>query len=186
MQKVSVVYEIRDNRLLMQELNWPNNCVCCMENNVSTKYGLHFIAEKEESYTDAAHETKGYPISWNIPYCTKCQKHAERKSNILYALLLIVGLLWAALGYYIYQIGLAENIIAIILFVVSLGALIFLAYQINKLLQKIFLKSTIKEQCSNKDYAIEVTSQRPNITFSFYNDKFAQLFLSANTNTIKK
>jgi len=181
MQKVSVPYEIRDNRLFIQELNWPNNCVCCMDNNVIEKYELHFIVEKEATNTDAAHETKGYPITWNIPYCMDCKKHVERKSNLLYVLLLIVGLLWAALGYYIFQIGLAENTFAIILFVISLVVLLYFAYQINRLLLRVFLKTTFKEQCSNKDYAIEVSSQRPNIFFSFYNDKYAKLFLAGNT-----
>jgi hypothetical protein len=131
----------------------------------------------------AEDDTKEYSLTWNVPYCRDCINHTGKKSQILYALLLIVGLLWAGLGYYIFKIGLSENPIAIAAFVVSLGILILGATLLNKLLSKIFLKSTLQDHCASKGYAIEVGP--PGITFSFFNDKYVQLFLSANAVTKK-
>jgi hypothetical protein len=131
----------------------------------------------------AEDDTKEYSLSWNVPYCKDCIIHSEKQNQILYVLILIVVLFWIGLGYYIFTIGLSENPLTIAAFVVSLGILIYGATLVNKLLTRIFLKSTLKEHCASKGYAIEVGP--PGIIFSFLNEKYAQLFLSANAKTEK-
>jgi hypothetical protein len=127
-----------------------------MENNSNSKYCLHLRLLAED-------DTKEYSLTWSVPYCKECINHSEKKNQILYVLFLIVGLLWIGLGYYIFQIGLSENPIAIAAFIVSLGILIYGATLIKKLLLKIFLKTTLKDHCASKGYAIEVGP--PGITF---------------------
>jgi hypothetical protein len=180
MQKVSVPYTKSGNRLLMQELRWPKFCICCMKKEEKLKYLFNMMAEKAEIHTDVSRETSGYNLSWNIPYCFECQKHAGRNNNLIYLLFALTGILWTALGYYLFIIGLSENTIAIILFVATLAILIFIAYQINKLYQLIFVKAIMKKECANKDFAIESISQGSNIVFTFHNDEYARLFLEEN------
>lgn len=185
MKKVEVPYTIQDGQLALQQLAWPQQCICC-KGAETVEHTLHHLAEKTELRTDVSVETKGYPLSWTVRYCKVCLKHADRVEKVFYAICVAVPLLWVLFGYLLYDRGLAEDPVGIGLFIVSLPALIAAGYAVYKLVVNTWIKSMMTPTCAHHDDAVEVSSYRVTgttegrVVFSFYDDDYAAAFAAMN------
>jgi hypothetical protein len=183
-QRVNVPYEIQDKKLIVQNLSWPGRCPCCGTEENLTRYGLHHLAEKVESRTEISVTRSGFPLSWSVPYCPVCLRHAALHSRLLPIIFIVAGALWVLLGYLLYLGGLAENVIAIGLFVAALGVIGYAAYVIYHFLRDNLVRSRMTPRCRHHGYAVEVTSQRPYITFTFHDDEYAATFFAVNDGAV--
>jgi hypothetical protein len=175
MKQVAVPYEAQSGKLTMQHVTWPRRCACCGVDNVFTHHQLDYQAELREVDIN---KVAFYPLSWNVPYCSICLKHASTIPILKMAVYIAGGLLWVGVGYLLFLLGLAEEAIGVILFLLSLVVIGFGSHRLAKLLTKTFVETT--PTCSQEDLAINVSSLEQKIVFAFYNDDYGAEFASLN------
>jgi len=90
------------------------------------------------------------------------------------------GLLWVGVGYGLFLLGLAEETIGMVIFLLSLAVIGFGSYKVAGLLVKALVEIT--PTCSREDFAVEASSfsLEQKVIFTFYNDDYATAFASLN------
>jgi hypothetical protein len=177
MQQIAMPYQTQSGTLTMQHVRWPPRCACCGSDNVSTHYRLEHRAELREIETN---KVSFYPLSWNVPYCSTCLKHARTIPVLKMVVYLAGGLLWVGFGYGLFLLGLAEETVGVVIFVLSLAVIGFGSYKVAGLLARVLIETT--PTCSQEDIAIKVfsSSLEQKVIFTFYNDDYAAAFASLN------
>lgn len=180
MRWVDIPYEETDNKLVIQNVEWPLQCPCCGQDHGSEFY--NFGTRVVKSITFHSNTSKSetyYPVTFNAPYCKVCKKHASPISKTIY--IYIIGFfLWVAVGWLIFINGLAYETLGVVIFLFSAALIGIGCYLISKLIIKIFSKSRMKPTCSNNDYAISACHSHPNIRIRFFRDDYAGVFAATN------
>lgn len=115
MRTVAIPYQVLGNQLFTQILKWPARCACCGREHPGSWTPLGFDAE---ATFDRSHTVRtSYPLKWSVPYCQACKKHVSREmltsGGMLFApVLIVLFLMWAGLGYWIFTMGYATETIA--------------------------------------------------------------------------
>lgn len=177
MKQITISYQTQSGTLTMENVRWPRRCACCGRDDVSTHYRLEHQAELREVETN---KVSFYPLSWNVPYCSTCLKHARTIPTLKMAIYVAGGLLWVGVGYGLFLLGLAEETIGMVIFLLSLAVIGFGSYKVAGLLVKALVEIT--PTCSREDFAVEASSfsLEQKVIFTFYNDDYATAFASLN------
>jgi len=174
-KQVSIPYETQNGNLAVQTLNWPHRCACCGRENASEYLQVDHRAELKEIGTN---RISFYPLSWGVPYCPICHKHARTIPILQFLIFVGAGLLWVGFGYLLFLWGLAEETIGMVIFLSSLVLIGLASFRLIK-----FLKNTIVEMtasCVQDGAAVEASSMDQKIIFSFHHDEYAAEFVALN------
>jgi hypothetical protein len=178
MRWVDIPYEESDNKLVRQNVIWPQQCPCCGQDQVSEYYAFGTRVVTSNSIKSGA--DKYYPVEFIAPYCTVCKQHASTNEKTYY--IYIVGFfLWAAFGYLLFINGLGNETLGILIFLFSALLIGGGCYLLSKSIINIFSKSRMKPTCSNHNYAISASAYGlPKIRIQFNRDEYATEFARMN------
>ncbi len=177
MQKVVFPYLTQEGTLHIQAIQWPETCACCNGPEANTRYTVEHQAEYQ---TVDANQVSYYPLSWHVPYCPDCYRHASRTPLITVGIFLAAGAIWVGIGYGLFLMGQAEEVIGIALFLLSLAVLGFIGYRLRvPVLDRL---APTRPSCGTRDYAVEVSSSavEQQVTITFHNDDYARAFVALN------
>jgi hypothetical protein len=180
MVRVSVPFDVREGKLIIQKLTWPNRCPCCKNEGRDPANPLQTLPLKGELTPDASDESRVFPLAWDIPYCTKCISHLGFKSSFHITIYAVVVLAWVFIGLWFFLTGRIGNPMVLVTLVLALGMLLYMAYLANQLFKIIVIRLRMSSSCTIPGYAVSVSSQGKLLTFTFMNDGYANDFADAN------
>ena len=180
MFRVSVPFDVREGALIIQKLIWPNQCPCCKNEGRDLANPLLAFPLKGELTPDGSEGSKDFPLSWDIPYCTKCIDHLRTNPNLSKIVYAAAVLAWILTGLWFFLMGKAGIPIVLVTLVVSLGMFLYMGSLLNKIVRIIVIRLKMSSKCAVSGYAISVSSQGKLLTFTFMNDGYANDFADAN------
>lgn len=169
---VSIPYELRENKLWMQTIVWPDQCPCCGSSTQLGKFEYFHQTRYSQVTTGTQTTTTSYPLVWEVPYCLECQEHAQTATSWKYGIigicLFVPLILWLAID--------APPLLLYALFIV--GGLV-----LYKIIVETVVKSKLKPTCL--DYSIAFWASSPptdehRIIFNFDMEAYARRFAELN------
>lgn len=179
MRAIDIPFEIVDQKMYMQQVTWPQRCACCGKDHEGASYNLVGRLRISPADTSVARPETGFAVSFAVPYCSVCNKHARPVMNSYVVIGLLGFALWVLVGWLMFAGGLGETIGAL-LFLVA-GALIGGGcYLISKPVINKLSKSRMTDTCSSSGFAVTVSPVAGNWRVWFDNDEYARDFGSQN------
>ena len=171
---VSIPYELRENKLWMQTIVWPDQCPCCGESSGTElgKYRYSHKARYSQVTTGTQTTATSYPLDWDVPYCMECQEHVKTAENWKYgivAICLIVPLI----------LVLAIDASSTVFFLLMYALFIVGGLVLNQIIVETVVKSKLKAACLDYNVAFWASSPPTDeyrIIFNFNTEAYARRF----------
>ena len=179
MRWVDIPYQETNDKLLLQNVEWPPRCPCCGMEHGNDTYIFGTRAVKSTTYhSNTSKSETYYPVSFTAPYCAACKQHAGVFTKTIY--LYVIGFfLWLGLGWilFINELGDTYTILIALLAAGLIGSGCYFASKsiINK-----YSRSRMSPTCANHNYALNAFHRKPNIRIQFNNDTYAADFARVN------
>ncbi len=175
---VSIPYELRENKLWMKSLTWPDQCPCCNEKDGAAlgTYKLEHKARHSQTSTATGTTTTSFPLEWDDPYCLKCQEHmkiAENWKNGIFVACFFLPIILTLI------IDASSSILILLLYALfAIGG--FALYYI---IVKTVVKPKLKPTCLDYSLVIRVSSPPTDdfrVVFNFEREEYAKAFAELN------
>jgi hypothetical protein len=175
---VSVPYELRENKLWIQLIAWPEQCPCCNEKESAAlgTYKYKHGARYSQTSTGTQTTTTSFPLEWEVPYCQKCQEHVNTAENwrigiVAFCIFVPIILVLA--------IDASSTILALVMYAVFImGGL-----ALYKIIVETVVKPKQKPNCLDYNLAFWASSpptEEHRIIFNFDREEYAQNFAAMN------
>ena len=175
---VSIPYELRENKLWIQAIVWPDQCPCCGESDSANLGRTNYSHQARYSQvtTGTQTTTTSYPLDWEVPYCLACQAHVKTAETWKYGLAAICFIAPLILVLAIDASSTALFLLMYALFIV--GGLV-----LYKVIVETVVKSKLKDTCLGYNIAFWASSppiDEHRIIFNFNRDAYARRFAELN------
>ncbi len=174
MKKVGIPYDIREGKLFMVPVQWPQKCVCCGVAEDNTNYEIVYKAHHTSTTVGSTTKSNFYPLTWKLPYCDRCKTHATQTSN-LFMVIVVLCILMPIVS--VIALGKTSSTVA---FLIALAASIILGIIAYQVLLRTVVFSKMTDSCTHHADALFGSDDSEQIYFHFYNDEIAEGFAQMN------
>lgn len=174
MKKVGIPYEMRDGKLYVPPIEWPQRCPCCGNDKVNAQYKLEHQARYVSSTVGSTTRSSYFPLKWQVPFCEICINHTTRVTTLRVIIILLVLILPIVLSI-VLRVG-SDSLIVTLLIIGSILAGVIL-YQV---LLRMMVISKMTKTCVHYGDAIFASDNEQRVFFHFYRDDQAGLFAQLN------
>ena len=176
---VSIPYELRENKLWIQSIAWPDKCPCCNE-KLDAALGTHNYkdsARYSQISTGTQTRTTFFPLEWEGTYWSAYHEHMKIAENWR------VGII-ATVIFVPMILILAIDASSTMLFLLMYALFIAGGLALLKIIIATAVKSKLKPTCLDFDLAFWVssppTAKHKNV-FNFDLDEYAETFSLLNS-----
>ncbi len=176
---VSIPYELRENKLWIKPIAWPDQCPCCNEKDSAAlgTYKFEYKARYSRISSGTQEKATFFPLEWEVPYCLKCQDHMKTAENWKFGIIAICMFVPLIL---VLAIDASSTVLALSLYTLFiLGGLA---------LYKIVIETVVKQKQNPtcQDYNVVFWASSPptdehKIVFNFDTEEYARTFAALNS-----
>ncbi len=175
---VSIPYELRENKLWMKSLTWPDQCPCCNEKDSAAlgTYKYEYKARYSQTSTGSTTTTTSFPLKWEVPYCLKCQEHMKIAENWKMGIMMICFFMPIILTLII---DASSSILILLLY----AAFIIGGFTLYQIIVKTVVKPKLKPTCLDYNLAFRASSPPTDdfrVVFNFEREEYAKSFAELN------
>jgi hypothetical protein len=174
MKKVGIPYQIREGKLYMPPVAWPQCCPCCGSEQANSPYHLECKARLVSAATASTTTSTYYPLEWQVPYCEHCKAHMELVNRAILIAIAVFFILPITLTL---ALGKASDGMFFVLALLGGAAIAVILYQI---LLRVMVRSKMAPTCANFRNAIYASDEAQRIFFHFHRDEQAWMFAQLN------
>jgi hypothetical protein len=175
---VSIPYELRDNKLWMRSITWPDQCPCCDEKDSAAlgTYKYEHKARYSQTSTGSTTTTTSLPLEWEVPYCLSCQEHmkiAENWKNGIFAVCFLLPIILTLI------IDASSSMLILLLY----ALFIIGGFALYTIIVKAVVKPKLNPTCLDYNLAFWASSPPTDdyrVVFNFERDEYAQAFAELN------
>lgn len=176
---VSVPYELRENKLFVQPVSWPDQCPCCGEKDDTAlgKYTYKHSARYSQTASGSKTTTSSFPLEWQVPYCLHCLEHMKIAENWK------IGIITACLFLPMILV-LIIDASSTMLFIYMYAGFIIAGYLLYKIILASVVRPKLKATCLSHDQAFWASSpptEDLRIIFNFDTEEYARSFAALNS-----